>query len=151
MQFAFYIYDTYELNSAHSDKKLHSILDKLNLELCSKEDMDGKHRIQEFYVMPPEYVFSILEAVAEINDYYYRLKKWKATANEQRDEVLAQKINEKDQERMAQFTFSACGIEMGEQIEFLCCGNNKMGELCKVVDDKHVVLKGGMMIEGYID
>ena len=136
--FAFRIYATYEVDSALSDKKLHSILDKLNPDLRSAEEVDGKRRIREFYAMTPEDAFSILEAIAEINGYRNRLKKWKATADEQRDEALALEINEQHQERMAPFTFSACGIAIGEQIEFCCNGNSNAGTLCTVIDDKRV-------------
>lgn len=52
--FAFRIYATYEVDSALSDKKLHSILDKLDPELRSTEEVDGKRRIREFYAMTPE-------------------------------------------------------------------------------------------------
>lgn len=140
--FAFRVYATYEVDSALSDKKLHSILDKLNPELRSKEEVDGKRRIREFYAMTPEDAYAILEAIAEINGYKHRLKKWKATANEQREEALAQEINEQHQERMAPFAFSKCGIVIGEQIEFCCNGNDHSGVLCEVVDDKHVRYNG---------
>lgn len=136
--FAFRVYATYEVDSALSDKKLHSILDKLNPELRSTENVDGKRRVREFYAMTPEDAYSILEAIAEINNYSHRLKKWKATVTEQREEALAQEINEQHQERMAPFTFSACGIAVGEHIEFYCIGNANTGTLCAVVDDKHV-------------
>lgn len=136
--FAFRVYATYEVDSALSDKKLHSILDKLNPELRSTEEVDGKRRIREFYAMTPEDAHAILEAIAEINGYSHRLKKWKATANEKRDEALAQEINEQHQERMAPFTFSKCGIAVGEQVEFYCKGNDYSGTMCTVVDDKHV-------------
>lgn len=140
--FAFRIYATYEVDSALSDKKLHSILDKLDPDLRSTEEVDGKRRIREFYAMTPEDAFSILEAIAEINNYRNRLKKWKATATEQREEALAQEISEQHQERLAPFTFSACGIAIGEQIEFCAQGYEYSGTLCKVVDDKHVAYDG---------
>ena len=140
--FAFRVYATYEVDSALSDKKLHSILDKLNPELRSREEVDGKRRIREFYAMTPEDAYSILEAIAEINNYSHRLKKWKATATEQREEELAQEINEQHQERMVPFTFSACGIAIGEQIEFCAQGYELSGTLCAVVDDKHVTYDG---------
>lgn len=140
--FAFRIYATYEVDSTLSDKKLHSILDKLNPDLRSIEDVDGKRRIREFYAMAPEDAFAILEAIAEINGYRHRLKKWKATETEQRDEALAQEINEQHQERLAPFAFSKCNIAVGEQIEFFCAGNDHSGELCEVVDDKHVKYNG---------
>lgn len=140
--FAFRVYATYEVDSALSDKKIHSILDKLNPELRSMEEIDGKRRIREFYAMTPEDAFSILEAIAEINGYRHRLKKWKVTADEQRDEALAQEISEQHRERMAPFSFSKCDIEIGEQIEFCCNGNERTGTLCEVTDDKHVRYDG---------
>ena len=88
------------------------------------------------------FAYAILEAIAEINGYKHRLKKWKATVNEQREEALAQEINEQHQERMAPFAFTKCGIAIGEQIEFSCKGNEYSGAICTVVDDKHVKYNG---------
>lgn len=140
--FAFRVYATYEVDSALSDKKLHSILDKLNPDLRSTEEINGKKRIREFYAMPPEDAYSILEAIAEINGYRHRLKKWKATADEQIDEKLAEDINERHQERLSAFAFSKCNIAVGEPIEFCCAGAEESGVTCEVVDDKHVKYNG---------
>ena len=140
--FAFRIYATYEVDSALSDKKLHSILDKLNPDLRSMEEINGKKRVREFYAMTPEDAYAILEAIAEINGYKHRLKKWKATAEEQKDEKMAQEISEAHQERLAPFAFSLCGIVPGEAIEFSCRGNANDGTKCTVVDDKHVEYNG---------
>ena len=136
--FAFRVDATYEVDSALSDKKLHSILDKLNPDLRSTEEIDGKKRVREFYAMSAEDAYSILEAIAEINGYTHRLKKWKATAAEQKDEELAQEISEQHQERLSPFRFSLCSIAAGESIEFCCVGNEHSGETCAVYDDKHV-------------
>lgn len=140
--FAFRIYATYEVDSALSDKKLHSILDKLDPELRSKEEIDGKKRVREFYAMTPEDAYAILEAIAEINGYTHRLKKWKATAAEKKDEETAQEISEAHQERMKPFAFSMCNIAVGEQIEFSCRGNKNNGVVCIVADDRHVEYDG---------
>ena len=140
--FAFRVYATYEVDSTLSDKKLHSILDRLNPDLRSTEEIDGKKRIREFYAMTPEDAYSILEAIAEINGYTHRLKKWKASVAEQRDEELAQEISEQHRERLSPFAFSKCGIEIGESIEFCCAGNAHSGEICTVYDDKHVKYNG---------
>jgi len=43
--FAFRIYATYEVDSDLSDKRLHSILDKLNPDLRSIEEYEGKTRV----------------------------------------------------------------------------------------------------------
>ena len=61
--FAFRIYATYEVDSALSDKKLHAILDKLNPDLRSREEVDGRRRIREFYAMTPEDVIGSLPEV----------------------------------------------------------------------------------------
>lgn len=140
--FAFRIYATYEVDSALSDKKLHTILDKLNPELRSQEEIDGKKRIREFYAMTPDDAYAILEAIAEINNYTHRLKKWKATAAEQRDESTAQENREAHQERLSPFAFSKCELGVGEQVEFCCAGNEHSGEICTVADDKHVAYNG---------
>lgn len=136
--FAFRIYATYEVDSELSDKKLHSILDKLNPELRSTEEINGKKRVREFYAMTPEDAYDILDAIAEINGFKHRLKKWKATAEEQKAEAVAQEISEAHQERMKPFTFPMCNIGIGEQIEFSYNGSKKSGTICTVVDDKHV-------------
>lgn len=49
--FAFRVYATYEVNSRLSDLKLHSIIDKLNLDLRSIDDFNGQKRVREFYAM----------------------------------------------------------------------------------------------------
>lgn len=140
--FAFRIYATYEVDSELSDKKLHSILDKLNPELRSTEEINGKKRVREFYAMTPEDAYDILDAIAEINGFKHRLRKWKATAEEQKEEETAKEISEAHQERLAPFTFSMCNIAIGEQIEFSCNGNDNDGTVCTVVDDKHVAYQG---------
>lgn len=140
--FAFRVYATYEVDSALSDKKLHTILDKLNPELRSMEEIDGKKRIREFYAMTPEDAYSILKAIAEINGYKHRLRKWKATAAEQKEEEIAQEISEAHQERMAPFMFSMCNIAVGEEIEFWRSASESSGIMCTVSDDKHVEYDG---------
>ena len=103
--FAFRVYATYEVDSALSDKKLHSILGKLNPDLRSAEEVDGKRRIREFYAMPPEDAYAILEAIAEINGFHHRLKKRRVTTTAQQDEALARQIEEQHRERVSPFAF----------------------------------------------
>ena len=121
--------------------------DELDPELRSQEEVDGKKRIREFYAMTPEDAYSILEAIVEINGYKHRLKKWKATAAEQKDEAMAQEISEAHQERMAPFTFSMCNISVGEEIEFWRSAAEPSGLTCTVADDKHVEYDGQHELE----
>jgi hypothetical protein len=140
--FAFRIYATYEVDSKLSDKKLHSILDKLNPDLRSKEDVNGKRRIREFYAMSPQDAYEILKAIAEINNSCHRLNKRKITEAEKREDEIVEEINEEHQERMSRFEFSQCGIKIGEKIEFCCKGNDNSGVFCEVVDDRQISYNG---------
>ena len=140
--FSFRVYATYEVDSALSDKKLHSILDKLNPELRSTEEINGKKRVREFYAMTPEDAYSILEAIAEINNYTSRLKKWAANAEEQAEENLAQEFSAIHQERVSPFTFSECGLKPGEMLTFWRNAHEETDIICKVLDDKHVEYDG---------
>lgn len=121
--------------------------DELDPELRSQEEVDGNKRIREFYAMTPEDAYSILEAIAEINGYKHRLKKWKATAAEQKDEAMAQEISEAYQGRMAPFTFSMCNISVGEEIKFWRSAAEPSGITCTVADDKHVEYDGQHELE----
>lgn len=84
--FAFRVYATYEVTSRLSDLKLHSIIDKLNPNLRSIETFDGKQRIREFYAMNPEDAYSILSAIAEINNCEDKLHRVLPNADEIEDE-----------------------------------------------------------------
>ena len=114
-------------------------------EKSKTEEVNGKKRIREFYAMPPEDAYSILEAIAEINGFKNRLKKWKATEEEQKAEILAQEISDVHREKAKAFTFSSIGIENGEKVEFVCNGNVNDGTIVTVVDDKHVKYEGVVM------
>ncbi len=59
-QFGFRIYATYEVPVRLTDMKLHSIIDRLNSELRSIDNIDGKKRVREFYNMSKEDAFANL-------------------------------------------------------------------------------------------
>ena len=139
--FAFRVYATYEVNSRLSDLKIHTIIDKLNPNLRSIENFNGQKRVREFYAMPPEDAYSILEAIAEIHGCVDNLKLMKPSDEEIVAEETAREIEEESQERAAPFRFSMCNIAVGEEIEFWCNGNANTGKKCVVVDDKHVSYK----------
>ena len=122
--FAFRVYATYEVNSRLSDLKIHSIIDKLNPNLRSIENFNGKQRVREFYAMSPEDAYSILEAIAEIHGCADKLKRID--------------IDAEHKERQSPFRFSMCNIQPGEEIEY--CNNPEIK--CTVVDDKTVSYQG---------
>lgn len=92
--FAFRVYATYEVNERLSDLKIHNIIDTLNPDLRSIDNVDGKVRVREFYAMAPENAYSILEAIAEINGLKGNLRLWKQSLKEQKEEKLANEIKE---------------------------------------------------------
>jgi len=66
--FAFRLYAYYKVSSRLTDIKLHNLIDKLNPNLRSIEDFNGKKRVREFYAMEANDAYSILETIAEINN-----------------------------------------------------------------------------------
>ncbi len=143
--FAFRVYATYEVNSRLSDLKIHSIIDKLNPNLRSIDNFNGHKRVREFYAMPPEDAYAILEAIAEIHGCADKLKLAKPSEDELIDEETAREIVEESKERAAPFRFSMCNIPIGAKIEFYCRGNDNTGKICTVVDDRHVNYEGKVL------
>lgn len=116
--FAFRVYATYEVNSHLSDLKIHSIIDKLNPNLRSIENFNGQKRVREFYAMPPEDAYDILEAIAEIHGCTDSLKLITPSAEEAQAEETAKEVDTEQTEKAANFSFFKCQITLGEQIEY---------------------------------
>ena len=140
--FAFRIYATYEVEERLSDKKLHALIDQLNPKLRSMDNIDGKVRVREFYAMSPEQAYSILETIAILGGHRDRLKLWKLSERERKDEDLAQEIEEEHLERLAPFAFSKCNIPVGAVLTYINHGKPNSGTECVVVDDKTVEYQG---------
>ena len=136
--FAFRIYATYEVEERLTDLKLHALIDQLNPNLRSIDEVDGKKRVREFYAMSPEAAYALLEAIAEIHGCTDKLKLWDMDANEVKAEEEAQEISEERKERLSPFAFSKCNIKPGETIYFYADPELT----CTVVDDKHVSYNG---------
>ena len=132
--FAFRIYAVYEVDSRLSDKKVHAIIDKLNPNLRSIEEFEGKPRVREFYAMDAEDAYSILEAIAEINGRVDKLKKYKLTATEEKEEAIANEVETETQEKAENFSFSKCGIPVGATLQYV----NDPTITCTVFDDRKI-------------
>lgn len=139
--FAFRVYATYEVSSRLSDLKIHSIIDKLNPNLRSVENFNGKQRVREFYAMSPEDAYSILEAMAEIHERSDKLKLVALSKEDEKAEKTAQDIDTEASERAANFSFTKCNIPIGDVVEY--CDNKSI--TAKVVDDRHVEYNGEIM------
>lgn len=92
--FAFRIYATYKVDSRLSDLPLHQLIDSLNTNLRSKDNIDGKVRVREFYALTPEQAYKILEAIAKINGLTDNLKRYDKSKDEEDDEAIAEVISE---------------------------------------------------------
>lgn len=140
--FAFRVYATYEVNSRLSDLKIHSIIDKLNSNLRSIENFNGKKRVREFYAMSPEDAYSILEAIAEIHGRTDKLTMIPPSVDDVAAEETAEDIEEQTKERQAPFRFSMCQIPIGATIEYCNRNDEHTGITCTVVDDHNVEYQG---------
>lgn len=139
--FAFRVYATYEVNSRLSDLKLHAIIDKINPDLRSIDNFNGQKRVREFYAMSAEDAYSILEAIAEINDCTDKLKLYLPNEKEAKDEKIAQDIRFESKKRADNFTFSDCQIPIGAVLEY--CNDKNI--TCTVVDERRVCYQGEVM------
>ena len=84
--FAFRVYATYEVDHKLEDKKVHKIIDTINPELRSVENVNGKIRKREFFQMSKEQAYTLLECIAEISGTKDRLHLIKATENDIKEE-----------------------------------------------------------------
>lgn len=90
--FAFRLYAYYKVENRLSDKKVHELIDGLNPELRSVENINGKERKREFYAMPKEQAYSILKSIATINNLENNLVLVEPTKEEIEDEEEAADI-----------------------------------------------------------
>lgn len=136
--FAFRVYATYEVQSRLSDLQIHNIIDKLNPSLRAIENFEGKKRVREFYAMTAEDAYQLLKAIAEINGCTSNLKKVSPNESEKQAEKVAEEISTEMLDRKENFSFKKCGMQIGEEIEFV--GNPEIK--CKVADDRLIEYKG---------
>ncbi len=133
--FAFRVYATYEVDNRLTDLKLHSLIDKLNPDLRSIDNVEGKKRVREFYAMSPEDAYEILEAIAGIHGLENRLVKWRMTKQQKEAEETADEIK---RDKAKPFQFSMCNIAPGDKIEY--CYDATL--IIEVLDEKHVMYNG---------
>lgn len=134
--FAFRAYAIYEVTSRLTDRSLHDLIDKLNPELRSIDNFDGKERKREFYAMSPDEAYSLLECIAKISGTEDRLKKMAPEGHEILDEETAKEVAKES--KRGPFRFSKYDIPVGAVIKYI---NNPAIE-ATVVDDRHISYKG---------
>lgn len=130
--YAFRAYAIYEVEKALTDKELHKLIDKLNPELRTIDNFDGKERIKEFFAMTAEDAYTLLECIAKISGTTDRLKKVKPEGYAIQDEITAKEI--KEISRRGPFKFSECGIPVGAELTYV----EDESIIVTVVDDRHI-------------
>lgn len=139
--FAFRVYATYEVDSRLSDLKIHSIIDKLNPNLRSIDNYNGKKRVREFYAMTAEDAYSLLEAIAEIHNCTDRLKKWELSEKEIVAEEIAEAVTLERQARGTNFAFTDYNIPVGAVLVNI----DNPNITCTVADERRVEYNGETM------
>ena len=134
--FAFRVYAVYAVESELTDKELHKLIDKLNPDLRTIENFDGKERVKEFYAMSAEDAYGLLECIAKISGTLDRLQRLTPEGHEILDEQIANEVRETV--RRGPFRFSACNIPIGSQIEFIEDSSVK----ATLVDDRRIEYNG---------
>ena len=139
--FAFRVYATYEVDSRLSDLKIHSIIDKLNSDLRSIDNFNGKKRVREFYAMSAEDAYSLLEAIAEIHNFTNRLKKWEPNSIERKAEEIAEEIQLEKKARHSNHTFDDWQIPNNAELEYA----NDTTIKCRVVNRRKIEFNGEIL------
>ena len=107
--FAFRLYATYDVETQSADKILHKIIDKLNADLRSVDNINDKKRVREFYLISPEDAYELLEDIALISGTMGRLHLYRPTQEEIIEEKIAEKNRElvKNRHHFKDITFSS--------------------------------------------
>lgn len=134
--FAFRVYAVYKVTSRLTDIELHKLIDKLNPDLRTIENFDGKERVKEVYAMSAEDAYSLLECIAKISGTEKRLQRLTPEGHEILDEQIAEEVREIA--KRGPFRFSACDIPVGSELVFVDDPTIKV----TVVDDRRIEYNG---------
>lgn len=140
--FAFRLYAYYKVPRRLTDIKLHQMIDKLNPNLRSIEEFDGKTRKREFYNMSPADAYSILETIAQITGSEDSLVLKEPSAKQIKDEEEAEEIRTKRTSLPnLDWMIEQGVVSVGDKI----CVISHPNEMATIVDGKHVEYKDERM------
>ena len=134
--YAFRAYAIYEVDKPLTDKELHKLIDRLNPDLRTIDNFDGKERVKEFFLMSPDDAYAILESIAKISGTEDRLKKVKPEGHEIADEKEAEENQQAA--RRGPLRFSECCIPVGAELHYV----EDDAIVARVVDDRHIEYNG---------
>ena len=140
--FAFRVYATYAVQTRLTDLKVHEMIDRINPELRSIDNVNGRKRVREFYAMSAEDAYLMFEAMAEIHGTTDLLVKIKPDKIQEAEEITANEVKEIARERRSPFSFDLVQIFPGEELEFWYSARQNSGIICTVADSKHIEYEG---------
>ena len=120
------------------------MIDKLNPNLRSIEEFDGKTRKREFYNMSPSDAYSILETIAQINGLEDCLVMVEPNDKQIKDEEEAEEIRTKRSYTSfpkLDWMLEQGIVNVGDEI----CVISHPEEVATIVDGNHVEYKGELM------
>ena len=140
--FAFRLYAYYEVPNRLTDMKLHQMIEKLNPNLRSIEEFNGKTRKREFYNMSPSDAYSILETIVQINGLEENLVLVEPSAKqiEDEDEAERNRIKRTVLPKL-DWLIEQGVVNPGDKIHVI----SHSEEIATIVDGKHVNYKGELM------
>lgn len=136
--FSFRVYATYDVQDRLTDKKVHSIIDRLNPGLRAIENNNGKKHVREFYAMSAEDAYKILEDIAAINGLQRNLKRIAPSEVEEEQAKQAGEIKKHYERKRKSLTFTEYGIPIGAELVYTKDPTIK----CRVISDKKVEFEG---------
>lgn len=142
--FAFRLFAYYKVSHRLTDLKLHQMIDKLNPNLRSIEEFDGKTRKREFYQMTAIDAYSILETIAEVNGLEENLVLVEPSAKELRSEEEAEQMRTKKSRTSLpkmDWLIENGVLKIGDEI----CVINQPDKKAIIVDCKSVKYNGELM------
>lgn len=138
--FSYRLYAYYKVNHRLEDKTIHKIIDKLNPSLRTKENVDGKERVREFFDMSAEDAYEILHCIAKINGLEDNLVLVEPTAKEMKDEDEATTKGKTTLPKMGWLIEKGI-INIGDEVYLI----NHPEEIATIADSKNVEYKGKKM------
>ena len=97
--FAFRVYATYAVQTRLTDMKIHEMIDRINPELRSIDNINGKRRVREFYAMSAEDAYLMFQAMAEIHGTSKLLKKYEPDQKQRKPRTKSRSWHEKRKSR----------------------------------------------------
>lgn len=142
--FAFRLYAYYEVSARLTDLKLHEMIDKLNPNLRSIDEFNGKKRIREFYAMDAHDAYSILETIAEINGLKDKLHLVEPSKEDLKDDDEATEIRIKRKVSKLpkmDWLMEQDIVHVGDKIFVI----NHPDEIATIIDSDNVDYNGDIM------